>query len=95
MTFCVMGLGTALSGFVMRHNLAPAVTQPLLRFAAVLGAGALFVVFATQFGFLQRWLLTTSLNKSEWGVVLGLALVMPLVVEVDKWLQRSRHHAPA
>ena len=46
-------------------------------------------------GFLQRWLLTTSLNKSEWGVVLGLALVMPLVVEVDKWLQRSRHHAPA
>ena len=95
MTFCVMGIGTAVSGFVMRHNLAPAVTQPLLRFAAVLGAGAMFVVFATQFGFLQRWLLTTSLNKSEWGVVLGLALVMPLVVEIDKWIQRSRHHAHA
>jgi Ca2+-transporting ATPase len=90
MAFCVMGIGTALSGFVMRHDRAPAYTQPLLRFAAILGAGALFVIFATQFQFLQRWLLTTSLNKSQWGAVLGLALVMPLVVEIDKWIQRAR-----
>jgi Ca2+-transporting ATPase len=62
----------------------------LLRFATILGAGALFVVLATQFEFLQRWLLTTSLNKAQWGAVLGLALVMPLVVEIDKWIQRLR-----
>jgi Ca2+-transporting ATPase len=90
MAFCVMGLGTVLSGFVMRHDRAHAFTQPLLKFAGLLGAGALFVVFATQFDFLQRWLQTTTLTTDQWGVVLGLALVMPVVVEADKLVQRLR-----
>jgi Ca2+-transporting ATPase len=90
MAFCVMGIGTVLSGFVMRHDRAHAFTQPLLKFAALLGAGALFVVFATQFQFLQRWLQTTALTTDQWGVVLGLALVMPVVVEAHKVVQRLR-----
>jgi Ca2+-transporting ATPase len=90
MAFCVMGIGTVLSGFVMRHDKAPAFTQPLLKFGGLLGAGALFVVFATQFQFLQRWLQTTTLTTNQWGAVLGLALVMPLIVEADKLVQRLR-----
>ena len=90
MAFCVMGMSTVLSGFVMRHDRAPAWTQPLGRFAALLGTGALFIVFATEFHFLQRWLLTTELNKGQWARVLGLALVMPVVVEADKFVQRLR-----
>jgi Ca2+-transporting ATPase len=90
MAYCVMGISTVLSGFAMRHDRAHAFTQPLLRFATILGAGALFVVLSTQFQFLQRWLLTTPLNKAQWGWVLLLALVMPLVVEVDKLVQRIR-----
>jgi len=35
-------------------------------------------------------LLTTSLTAPQWGAVLGLALVMPLVVEADKFVQRLR-----
>jgi Ca2+-transporting ATPase len=90
MTFCVMGISTLLSGFVMRHDRLPAFTQPLLRFAAILAAGGLIMILSTQFGFLQRWLLTTSLTAPQWGAVLGLALVMPLVVEADKFVQRLR-----
>jgi Ca2+-transporting ATPase len=90
MAFCVMGMGTVLSGFVMRHDRAPAFTPPLLKFASVLAIGALVVVFATEFGFLQRWLLTVSLSKSQWGWVLLLALVMPVIVEIDKAIRRRR-----
>jgi hypothetical protein len=49
------------------------------------------VILATQFEFLQRWLLTTTLNKSQWAAVLGLAIVMPLVVEGDKLIQQRTH----
>ena len=63
---------------------APAFTQPLLKFGGLLGAGALFVVFATQFQFLQRWLQTTTLTTNQWGAVLGLALVMPLIVDASR-----------
>jgi hypothetical protein len=66
-------------------------TQPLLRYSATLGAGALIVILATRFEFLQRWLLTASLNKSQRAAVLGLAIVMPLVVEGDKLIQRRSH----
>ena len=90
MTFCVMGISTLLSGFVMRHDKLPAFTQPLLRFTGFLAAGGLIVILSTQFQFLQRWLLTTSLTAPQWGAVLGLALVMPLVVEADKFVQRLR-----
>jgi Ca2+-transporting ATPase len=90
MAFCVMGLSTILSGFAMRHDRAHALTQPLLRFAGLLAIGAALLVFSTQFAFLQHWLSTTSLNKGQWGRVLGLALVMPLVVEADKFVQRLR-----
>jgi P-type Ca2+ transporter type 2C len=90
MTFCVVGVSTLISGFAMRHDRLPAFTQPLLRFAAILGAGGLIVIISTQFQFLQRWLQTTSLTATQWGAVLGLALVMPLVVEADKFVQRLR-----
>jgi Ca2+-transporting ATPase len=90
MAFCVMGLSTVLSGFAMRHDRAHAFTQPLLRFSGLLAIGAAIVVFGTQFAFLQHLLATTSLNKGQWGRVLGLALVMPLVVEADKFIQRRR-----
>jgi Ca2+-transporting ATPase len=95
MAFCVMGIGTVLSGFAMRHDRAPAFTQPLLKFASILAIGALVVVFGTQFGFLQRWLLTVPLSKSQWGWVLLLALVMPVIVEIDKWIMRLRSPKPA
>ena len=94
MAFCVMGISTVLSGFAMRHDRSPAFTQPLLKFASLLGIGALIVMFGTQFGFLQRWLLTTPLSKSQWGWVILLALVMPVIVEVDKWIMRLRSPKP-
>ena len=90
MAFCVMGMGTVFSGFVMRHDRQGAFTFPLLRYASLLAAGGVIVILSTQFQFLQRWLLTTPLTKAQWAAVFGLALVMPIVVEADKLIQRLR-----
>src|SRR5262249_1577999 len=67
MAFCVMGIGTVLSGFVMRHDRSSAFTQPLLKFASVLAIGALVVVFGNEFGVLQRWLLRWPLSTCRWA----------------------------
>jgi Ca2+-transporting ATPase len=88
MAFAVMGASTILSGFVMRHDKTPALVNMTMKFAGMLGAGALIVIFATEFRFLQQWLLTTPLTGPQWAAVLGLALVMPVIVELDKLVQR-------
>jgi Ca2+-transporting ATPase len=97
MAFAVMGASTILSGFVMRHDRQPALANLTMKFAGTLGIGALIVIFATEFRFLQQWLLTTPLTGPQWAAVLGLALVMPVVVELDKFVQRVRRRdaAPA
>jgi Ca2+-transporting ATPase len=90
MAFAVMGISTAISGLVMRHDRTFAITQPLLRFTGILAIGAFLMVLATELDVLQRWLKTVPLTAPQWGVVLGLALVMPVVVEADKAIQRLR-----
>ena len=43
-----------------------------------------------EHGFLQRLVGTVSLSGSEWLICIGLALVVPLFVEVEKWIRRRR-----
>jgi Ca2+-transporting ATPase len=52
------------------------------------------VILATELAFLQKALLTTSLDGLQWLACLGLALILPIVVEVDKWIRRRRLPAP-
>ena len=51
------------------------------------------IVLATQLPGLQAGLLTTSLTGLQWLECIGLALLLPLVIEVGKWIRRRR--APA
>ena len=90
MTFAVIGASTLLSGFAMRYDRRVGLTQPLLRYAATLGAGGLILLLMTELPTLQRWLDTYPLNGGQWVAVLGLAVVMPVVVELDKAFQRWR-----
>ena len=49
---------------------------------------------AIELGMLQRLLLTESLTGRQWGVVIGLSLVSPAVVAVDKAIQLRRLRTP-
>jgi len=56
----------------------------------VLSAPVILVVLATELDFLQGWLTTQSLSGPQWLACLGLALLLPIVAEVDKVILRRR-----
>ena len=48
------------------------------------------VFLATELPHLQTALLTTPLTGPQWLAVIGLALLLPLVIEVGKLVRRRR-----
>ncbi len=59
-----------------------------MRQLSLYGLSLLFTVLATELGFLQRILGTTSLSGNQWLICLGLAVVLVIVIEVMKFLLR-------
>jgi Ca2+-transporting ATPase len=97
MTMCyvVIGLGTIFSGVVMRRDPTSGLTAPILTAVKWSAIPAALLILSTELEFLQNGLLTQSLSGLQWLACIGLGLVMPLVVELDKWLRRRRQHPPA
>ena len=93
MTFVVMGLGTVFNALTNRRDPTSGLTAPILQALAISLVPVAMIVLATQLPGLQAGLLTTSLTGLQWLECVGLALVLPLVVEVSKWIRRRR--APA
>ena len=52
------------------------------------------IALATELPGLQTGLLTVSLSGRQWLACLGLAALLPLVVETGKWIRRRRAAAP-
>jgi Ca2+-transporting ATPase len=97
MTMCyvVIGLGTIFSGVVMRRDPTSGLIPPMLVAVKWSAIPAGLLILSTELDFLQNGLLTQSLSGLQWLACIGLALVMPLVVELDKWIRRRRIHPPA
>ncbi|HET6752926.1 MAG TPA: cation-transporting P-type ATPase [Jiangellaceae bacterium] len=95
MSFVVLGLGTVFSGLVMRRDPTSGLVPPILSAVKWLAIPVALVVLATELRFLQHGLLTQALTGPQWLACIGLALVVPVVVEVDKWVRRRRHQQPA
>src|SRR3954467_1379217 len=97
MTMCyvVIGLGTVFSGLVMRRDPTSGLTPPILNAVKWLTIPAVLLVLSTELDFLQHALLTQSLSGLQWLACIGLGLVMPIVVEIDKWVRRRRLRPPA
>lgn len=93
MGYVVMGLGTAFAGFTMHRNPASSFERPVLRPAALTLLGVAIIYLTTEVGFLQRFLDTVPLSPGEWLTCLALAVVFPVVVELDKAWQRQRKAA--
>jgi Ca2+-transporting ATPase len=90
MTFAVMGLGTVLNALTNRREPASGLAPPILRALAISLVPVLLVVLATELPGLQRELHTESLTGRQWFACLGLAALLPLVIEGRKWLLRHR-----
>ena len=97
MTMCyvVVGLGTIFSGVVMRRDPTSGLTPPILSAVKWSAIPVGLLVLSTELDFLQHGLLTQSLSGLQWLACIGLALVLPIVVEVDKWIRRRRVRPPS
>ena len=90
MTFVVMGLGTVFNAVTNRRDPTSGLTAPVLKALAIALVPVALLVLATQLPGLQAGLMTVSLSGLQWLASVGLALLLPLVIEVSKWIRRRR-----
>ena len=93
MAFAIVSLSAVNLGLVMRREREPAWSPPVFPYLGWIIAGWILTWAAVELGMLQRLLNTESLTGRQWLVVLGLSLVTPLVVGVDKAIQLRRQRA--
>ncbi len=90
MAFVVMALGTVLSGLVLRRDPESGLGAPVLGALQVLVVPVLLTIVSVEWTFMQNFLMTRSLTGGEWLACIGLALLVPLVIEGDKAWRRHR-----
>jgi Ca2+-transporting ATPase len=95
MAFAVVSLSAVNLGLVMRREREPAWSQPVFPYLGWIILGWALTWAAVELGMLQRLLDTVSLSGGQWAWVLGLSLVMPTLVGIDKTIQlRRQKRAP-
>ena len=90
MTFVVMGLGTVFNALTNRRDPTSGLTAPILKALGISLVPVSLIFLGTQLPGLQAGLMTTSLTGTQWLACIGLALVLPLVIEGNKWIRRRR-----
>ncbi len=90
MAFGIVALSAINFGLVMRRERQVPWAAPLFPFFGWILLGWVAIWAAIELGMLQRLLLTESLTGRQWGIVIALSLVSPLVVAVDKMIQLRR-----
>jgi Ca2+-transporting ATPase len=88
MAFATVALATTAFGLTMRREHQPAWAAPLFPYLSWIGLGALVTWLAVELPLLQRVLDTVSLTGAQWLLVVGLALIAPVLVEIDKAVGR-------
>jgi Ca2+-transporting ATPase len=90
MAFAVVALSAVNLGVVMRRERQAPWSPPMFPYFGWLIAGWTLTWAAVELGMLQRLLDTVSLSGRQWVVVLGLSLITPAFVGVDKAIQLHR-----
>jgi Ca2+-transporting ATPase len=90
MAFAVVALSAVNLGVVMRRERQAPWSSPMFPYFGWLIAGWALTWAAVELGMLQRLLDTVSLSGGQWLVVLGLSLLTPAFVGIDKGIQLHR-----
>ncbi|ETD31405.1 cation-transporting ATPase [Williamsia sp. D3] len=88
--FVVLSLGSVFAGLVMRRDPASGLDAPILGALKTLSIPVIVTVCAVELGFLQDLLMTSPLTGGQWLACLGWALIIPVVVEAEKFIRRRR-----
>ncbi len=90
MTFAILAISTVFLAISARRDLLPATAGPYYPYFVWMAVPAALTLMAVEMPFFQRMLDTASLTGSNWLAVLGLALVVPAVMEASKAFRRWR-----
>ncbi len=90
MTFVVLGFGTVFNALTNRRDPTSGLTAPVLKAAAISIVPIAALFLATELPDLQGALMTTALDGRQWLTTVVLALALPIVIEVSKWVRRRR-----
>ncbi len=93
MAFAIVSLSAVNLGLVMRREREAPLSSPVFPFLGWIIAGWVLTWAAVELHMLQRLLDTIELSGSQWLIVIGLSLITPALVAVDKAIQLSRHKA--
>jgi P-type Ca2+ transporter type 2C len=91
MAFAIVSLSAVNIGLVMRREREAPWSSPVFPYLGWIILGWMLTWAAVELNMLQRLLDTTSLTGDQWLVVLGLSLIAPAAVAVDKAIQLARH----
>jgi Ca2+-transporting ATPase len=84
MAFAVVSLSAVNIGLVLRRERRVWWSQPAFPYLGWIGLGWLLTWAAVEMEMLQRLLVTTSLQGSEWLIVIGLSLLGAMFNEIDR-----------
>ncbi len=90
MAFAIVAFSAVNLGVVMRREREAPWSSPLFPYYGWLMLGWALTWAAVELPMLQRLLDTTSLTGGQWAVVLGLSLLTPTLVGIDKAIQLHR-----
>jgi Ca2+-transporting ATPase len=94
MTFAVVSLSAVNIGLILRREREAPWSAPVFPYLGWIILGWVLTWAAVELNMLERLLDTTSLSGGQWLVVIGLSLIAPAVVAVDKAIQMARHRGP-
>ncbi len=90
MAYAVLALGTLVTGLAVRRDPGSGLAPPNVRALGILTIPAVLTVVTTTWEPFQKLLGTRELSPEQWLGVLGLALAVLAVVEIEKAIRRLR-----
>ncbi len=90
MAFAVVALSAVNMGLVMRREREAPWSSPVFPFLGWVMLGWGLTWGAVELNMLQRLLDTVSLTGAQWALVIGLSLLSPVLVGIDKAIQIRR-----
>ena len=96
MAFAIVALSAVNLGIVMRREREPPWSSPIFPYLGWIMLGWTLTWAGVELNMLQRLLDTVSLTGAQWLTVIGLSIVSPAVVGIDKAIQMKRQskHPP-
>ncbi len=88
MTFAVMGWSIVFAAGSLRRDVIPIWQGPYLPYFLWLAFPLIATALAVEWDVLQPLVGTVELTGAQWAIVLGLALLSPIIIELDKWIRR-------